>query len=89
VSTGWLVAPFAKYSLIRRPLRLYFLHELVLSEDAFFYQQLRHGICLGEASDYNSCNVTVSPLFAVAIVPPIFPSSVTPPDYKQSPIMPS
>ncbi len=38
VSIGGLVALLAEHRLVRNPLRLYFLHELVLGEHAFFYQ---------------------------------------------------
>jgi len=51
VSIGCLVALLAKHRLILCPLRLYSLHELVLSEDALLDEELRHGICLGEAGD--------------------------------------
>ena len=47
---GTLVDYLLKHRLIRRPLRLYFLHELVLSNHSLLDEELRHGICLGEVS---------------------------------------
>ena len=47
-----LVSHLLKHRLVCTPLRLYLLHELVLSEDALLDEELCHGICLGEAG-YN------------------------------------
>ncbi len=49
VSTRRLVALLAEHRLIGRPLRLYFLHELVVSNHSLLDEELRHGICLGQA----------------------------------------
>ena len=48
VSTRGLVALLAKHRLIRSPLRLYLLHEPVLSKYSLFDEELTQSVCLGQ-----------------------------------------
>ncbi len=63
----WLVALLSKHRLIRSPLCRYFLHKLVLNKNSLLDEELRHGICLGQAGNDYSWNVTVSCLSTFAI----------------------